>query len=284
MSKLIQMRQRIKAIETIRKITQAMRLISMSSHSRLKHQQEPLVDYLNTITSLFSKVYQLTPEWHNPIMNPTEPAEVNPLIILVSSQKGLCASFNSALFKKVAAYLAPYQTIPYSFITVGKKAENYIKQRYPEKLVISFATFNARNFLFISQELMDSIEHTKTPYSSVLIFSNLFKSFFLQQPDMFTLIPFDPTSITSGDQPLTEGYIWDQDNIKILDFIARQYLRARLQYLLFQSLLAEHAARFISMDSSTRNANNLLKAKYLEYNKLRQAKITTELTELSGSF
>jgi F-type H+-transporting ATPase subunit gamma len=53
---------------------------------------------------------------------------------------------------------------------------------------------------------------------------------------------------------------------------------------LFQSLLAEHAARFISMDTATRNANSLLETTRLEYNKLRQAKITKELTELVGSF
>jgi F-type H+-transporting ATPase subunit gamma len=66
--------------------------------------------------------------------------------------------------------------------------------------------------------------------------------------------------------------------------LAQQYLEAELQSLLYESLLAEHAARFISMDNATRNAEKLLEETKSDYNKLRQAKITKELTELTSSF
>ena len=71
----------------------------------------------------------------------------------------------------------------------------------------------------------------------------------------------------------------------ILNALAVQYIEAQFQHLIFQSLLSEHAARFLSMDSSTRNAHIAYSIQHkLEYNKVRQAKITTEITELTGNF
>jgi F0F1-type ATP synthase gamma subunit len=87
MSQLVQMRQRIKAIETIKKITYAMRLISMSAHSRLKRKQDTIIRYIDTIEQLFGKIYKTDTSWNSPIINPTQTALNKQLIILVGSQK-----------------------------------------------------------------------------------------------------------------------------------------------------------------------------------------------------
>ena len=81
-----------------------------------------------------------------------------------------------------------------------------------------------------------------------------------------------------------DDFIWEDSPLHILDALAHQQLNATLYALLVQSLLAEQAARFISMDNATRNAKYLKESMMLQYNKLRQAKITKELTELSTSF
>jgi len=81
------MRSRIQTIETIRKVTDAMRIISMSAHSRLKIKQESLSNYLNTLTILLAKVQQATPLWTNERLMPTSHHDTNPLIILIGSQK-----------------------------------------------------------------------------------------------------------------------------------------------------------------------------------------------------
>jgi F-type H+-transporting ATPase subunit gamma len=107
------------------------------------------------------------------------------------------------------------------------------------------------------------------------------QNFFIQRPHIATLVPFtQEKQLTTS----SHDYLWEQEPQHILDTLVQQYIETQLQSLLFQSLLAEHAARFISMDSSTRNAENLLEVNKLQYNKLRQAKITKELTELIGSF
>ncbi|HEX4068464.1 MAG TPA: FoF1 ATP synthase subunit gamma [Candidatus Babeliales bacterium] len=283
MSKLIQMRNRIKTIETIRKITDVMRIISMSAHSRLKTRQEPLSDYLTELQSLFAKVQLATPSWTNERLMPTTNNN-NPLIIVIGSQKGLCGGFNTQISKLVQHYIAQNPSPHYHFTAVGKKPIDYLMNNYPDKLISSFPVLTARNFLAIAQELTDMIMTTTPAYTSVTIISNIFKNFFVQKATVTQLIPFNPTNISTHIPAPTEEYIWNEAPHTTLNALTIQYVEAQLQHLIFQSLLSEHAARFLSMDNSTRNAHNLLNTTKLEYNKVRQAKITTEITELTGNF
>lgn len=284
MSKLIQMRSRIQTIETIKKVTHAMRLISMSSHSRLNAQQDPIDDYINALSSLFAKIQHATPLWSHERLTPSIETPNNPLIIIVGSQKGLCGSFNTHIQKTFSEYLASNKITHYHTAALGKKAIDFMITHDPDKLIYSYQPLTMRTFLEAAQQMTNHIITSPHMYSSVTIISNVFKSFFVQKPMITALIPLDPHSITKNATPPTEGYLWDENPHDILNALALQYIEAQVQYLLFQSLLAEHAARFISMDTSTRNANSLLDRTKLEYNKLRQAKITTEITELSGSF
>jgi F-type H+-transporting ATPase subunit gamma len=283
MSKLIQMRNRIKTIETIRKITDVMRIISMSAHSRLKTRQEPLSDYLAELKSLFAKVQLATPSWTNERLMPTSD-NTNPLIVIIGSQKGLCGGFNTQISKLVQSYITKNRSAHYRFTAVGKKQIDYLINNHPDKLISSFPVLTARNFLTIAQELTDMIMTATPAYTSVTIISNVFKNFFVQKATVTKLIPFNPTEIANHTSAPTQEYIWDETPHTILNALAVQYVEAQFQHLIFQSLLSEHAARFLSMDSSTRNAYNLLNTTKLEYNKVRQAKITTEITELTGNF
>lgn len=283
MSKLIQMRNRIQTIETIKKVTDVMRIISMSAHSRLKIKQEPLSEYLDTLKRLLAKIQHATPSWSHERLMPTK-ENTNPLIVVIGSQKGLCGGFNTQLSKFLNEYLTQNPSAHYHFTAVGKKPIDYLINNHPDKLICSFPVLTARNFLTIAQELTDLIMLATPAYTSVTIISNVFKNFFIQKATITHLIPFNAAHISPTTAFTAQDYIWDESPNDILNVLAVQYIEAQLQHLIFQSLLSEHAARFISMDNSTRNANTLLTATKLEYNKIRQAKITTEITELTGNF
>lgn len=285
MARLIQIRQRIKAIETIKKITHAMRLISMSNHSRLKHKEESITLYKQTTNNLFAKIKQQIPTWYNPIINPSSIKNDTHLIIFVGSQKGLCGNFNTALFSFFETKKSDFNWQHTDIITIGKKATEYIKSKKTGTLIATYNDFASNKLTLIIQNLIDTITHTKKPYSSVTIFSNKLKTFFIQKPIQTLLIPHTLQIPTQEIHEKTgEDYQWEQDPHMILDTLALLSIESNLTYLLFQSLLSEQAARFISMDSSTRNAEGILELATLQYNKLRQAKITKELTELTGSF
>lgn len=286
MAHLIQMRQRIKAIETIKKITHAMRLIAMSTHSRLKGKEEPLNHYKQAVHTLFIKIQKLTPEWKHTILEPSSTTP-RPLIIIVGSQKGLCGGFNSSLFSFVQTHRKTNTSEDCAVIAVGKRAVDYVKEHKLGTLLKSYDEFSASTLKPVAHDIAQTIMKATQPFTHVLIYSNHLKTFFSQRPLATTLIPLSSIIKQEGasaEQVNLEEYIWEQQPEEILDVLAYQYIDAHLQYILFASLLAEHAARFISMDNSTRNAQNLLEATMLDYNKLRQAKITKELSELVGSF
>lgn len=277
-SQLIQMRQRIRAIETIKKITHAMRLISMSLHARLKTKESPLAAYKNELNNVYTKLKTATPEWTNPIAYPDPSLPLKPLIIVMGSNKGLCGNFNTTLFNVLQTHAGSLSSVHY--IALGKKAVDYTKKQSIGTHVASFdkVTFTTLHSVttHITAEIMDPTKG----YTSVIVFSNLLKNFFIQKPHMTHLIPFPAAEAGASNIE----YVWEQKPKEVLDYLVHECLQANLEYLLFESLIAEQAARFLSMDSATRNAKNILEETQLQYNKLRQAKITKELTELSSSF
>jgi len=287
MAQLIQMRQRIKAIETIKKITHAMRLISMSTHSRIRSKMPRLKDYSNEISNIFNKVRAENPDWTNPIVFPQGITEENRLIILISSQKGLCGTFNTNLFKEFEKQVSEEELKQTKIIAVGKKAVDFIAKKETKFVIKNFQELTIRNFNTIAQEVVEEIVISSPPYSSVRIFSNELRSFFLQLPRFIDLIPLKQETLgeeKAVEHKTSEDLIWYQNPKEFLDSLVPQYIGAGINAALLESLFAEQAARFISMDTANRNAKTLLEETKLRYNKLRQAKITKELTELAGNF
>lgn len=282
MSKLIQLRQRIKVIETIKKITHAMRLISMSKHSHLKSLQEPIDSYNSQFNALFAQLLSAAPLWQNKIINPSLDDTAKTLLIIIGSQKGLCGGFNTHLFKLVSHHLDKqnYPSDQLDIIAIGQKAVDFTFALKQYTVKHSYEKSNTQHMESIAQEITHTIIHAQPSYHTVLVASNIFKSFFLQKPHIKKIIPFIPD--TSSSQNF-DDFMWEQTPQEMLDTLVAQYLSSDLSYFIFQSLFAEYAARFISMDGAMRNAESLLDAAKLEYNKVRQTKITKELTELVSS-
>lgn len=282
MSQLIQLRTRIKAIETIKKITHAMRLISMSSHTRMRSKEEQFKEYLDTLQAVTALVKEACPEWQHPIFNP-DPSKANlNLIILVGSQRGLCGNFNTLLIHFFESLPKSQQLL---IIPVGKKAVNYIATHKQYNIAMSFPDLSLQTMGGIAYSIVRYILTSPGHFAHVQVISNKLRTFFLQRPQLSDLIPYtaEPAQMANATQESLADYIWEQNPSDLLDHLMIQKIQAHIHYLLYQSLLAEQAARFISMDNATRNAQNILDTTKLTYNKLRQAKITKELTELTGT-
>jgi F-type H+-transporting ATPase subunit gamma len=283
MAQLTQIKHRIKAIETIKKITHAMRLISISTHARLKNKEAALLLYTNSLNMLFHTIKKEVPNWHHPALNPVQHhGESRPLIIIIGSEKGLCGSFNTMLFQFLRATLRTYKQKP-DVMIIGRKTLDYTDNVAIGPIIKTYAPLTMNTLSKTAEAIVQDIMSFPTPYTHITVVSNKFRSFFVQQPHITRLIPFDPT--TPREHALdTTHYTWEQDPEEILNVIAHQCVQATMHTLLFHSLLSEQAARFLSMDNSTRSAEGLLELNKLQYNKLRQAKITKELTELTGGF
>lgn len=283
MSQLIQMRRRIKTIETIHKITNAMRLIAMSGHSKLKRGEELIKNYNKQVEELYVQIQAKIPGSYDPLAIHIDP-KAPELIILVGSQKGLCGNFNSNLFKLTEGYIES-GTNP-RIIAIGKRVSDFVKDKNIGTLIDSKDKFAISNIKDIVKHTLDHIHRPDTRFARIIVISNILKNFFAQRPVISQLLPLSTQQIEISDQlshqnsSTFEEYLWEQTPQSIIHDLSYLYLEAKLHSILFQSLLSEQAARFLSMDSSTRNAEGLLELSKIQYNQLRQAKITKEINEL----
>jgi F-type H+-transporting ATPase subunit gamma len=265
MSQIAPLRNKIRAIQTTKKITHAVRLVSMSSFSKLEKESICMNYYTDNLTKAFVTLLAQVPDWKHRALFPEDLLDSNPLIILISSSKGLCGSFNS-------------QTP--SFIAIGKKAVKFLDEKKFGNILCRYPELTHVNFTTIAQELTDLICEGKQIHSSVLFYSNHLKNFFIQAPVKQTLIPL---SLQEAEKSYID-FEWEQDKKEILNYMALRYIKSSILNLLFQSLISESAARFLTMDKATTNAEEYLEDLTLQYNKSRQALITREVSELSANF
>jgi F-type H+-transporting ATPase subunit gamma len=276
MSQLVHVRQRIQTIETIKRITNAMRLVSRSSHFRLNKQKKAVQAYCQSVAHLFFGIQKQYPTWQ--YLSPTTHKQSNILYILVGSHKGLCGNFNGVLFSFFDRFTDGPDASIFHLITIGHKANEYGHAQYPHYVMSRFLDHTIASIASTSEHLAKILMAEQNNYKKIFLISNKVKNFFIYYPHATQLIPFiPPASSTTLQESTIEG-----DPYYLLNYLSELYLKTTIQALLFESLLAEQAARFISMDSATRNADTILENTRLSYNKLRQAKITKDMIEISS--
>ncbi len=280
MSQLIRMRQRLKAIGTIKKITSAMRLISRSFHARLNRQKSALHEYRTTTETLLTKLKPFGPTWSSALLFPSGQTTTKKLYIIIGSQKGLCGNYNAELAHWLVKHSAELIREKATVLTVGKRTDEMLK-KYNVSSKIVFPELKTELLAPLTQDLLKQITQAVPFYTDVIFVSNAAQTFFVHHLQERTIIPLTKNNQA---QEVNTDYHWEHDPVVVLESLARIYLQTTLYTALYECLLGEYAARFIAMDNATRNANSALDAMKLQYNKLRQAKITKELTELTGGF
>ncbi|MFA5074561.1 MAG: FoF1 ATP synthase subunit gamma [Candidatus Babeliales bacterium] len=280
MSRLAPIKQKIQSIKTTKKITHAVRLASRSFYARLEKQQITLQHYKQSTNNLFIQLISNSPDWKHNILFPQDVLDASPLIIICSSTKGLCGSFNSNLFRYFSKVFLKEEHQTPKFVTIGQRATKFVKENKLGEIIDNYQELKVSNFVTITNKLHNKIVESEIPFSSVSFYSNFLKNFFVQIPHKTFIIPL-VIDKESKNQKQDIDFIWEQDREQILNQVATLYIKSKILDILFQSLLAENAARFVAMDSATTNAENMLEKLTLQYNKARQAMITQEVSELS---
>lgn len=269
MSQLIQLKQRLKAIETIKKITNAMRVISMSMHSKLGNKLEFLENYKNQLNEITFIVKKSCKNITTQNIN-----NKKKLIIIIGSDKGLCGPFNSGILKLIKSE----NLNNFDILTIGKKITDNLKNKF--KIVADFQSLSYKNLNKITSSIFTLIEQDN--YSEITCINTKPKNFFSQVPQKNIIFPVE--NELQGQGINTEEYIWEETPEQIYESLKKEYLKFSISYSLFESLFAEQAARFQSMDNATRSAEKILEDMQIQYSKLRQAKITQEINELTSHF
>ena len=291
MSHLVQLREQIKAVQTTKKITHAVRLVSMSMYAKLEKLTALHKAYFASIADFFTQLLERAAEWQHPVFNSRDVLDSRPLFVIVTTSKGLCGSLNSNLFRFIEQNMFLQSHQKPAFIVIGQRGVRYLKERPWGEMVHAYTEVNSNNYLTIAEDVVDRILSGGN-YSSVTFFGSRLHSFFQQQPKKMNLLPLRRNELNffSSKQEfapevesLGEDVLCEQPIDEMLNTVASAYVYSFVLNVLFQAILAEHAARFLAMDSSTTNATKYLDKLTLQYNKIRQAVITKEVAELSSN-
>ncbi len=214
------------------------------------------------------------------------------LILVISTDKGLCGGINTNVLKKVRKELP----VDGDYVTVGKKLREQIAKAQ-QNLIADFPIVDPVPFeevKVISKFISD--EFISGKYNKVSVAFTNFISTLVQEPHISQLLPIDPSKLAEKqdyegvgkgkvketDHAIEEKeYTFEPNPTAVLDTLLPQYINFQVYQMIVEARASEHSARMVAMKSATDNANNLVKDLKVEYNKLRQAAITQELLEIT---
>lgn len=209
------------------------------------------------------------------------------LIVAVSSDRGLCGSFNSNVFKSVnrvidEKYPEQFRKGHVTVLSIGKKTADYFGKRKCNLVGDYTMLFSSLSFESVSKAadyIMDAFKAGK--YDKVELVYNEFKNVATQILRVEQFLPILPPPLTAS-TAIQIDYIYQPDQAEILSGLIPKSLKVQLYKAVLDSNAAEHGARMTAMDKATENAGELLKELKLTYNRTRQAAITKEILEIVG--
>lgn len=278
MAALKEVRQRIKAVRGIGQVTKAMKMVSTVKMRRIQDkllQARPYVDTLYDIATRLSGVKGPGGEAAHPLLEPG-PAGAPEAVLIVGSDRGLCGSFNTALFRFVLAEIRPMTPKPVLFLAGRKTKEFFARQPFEvvkdfERLPFPAGWADAEH---LSHVLLTAFHQLRL--SRVRVAYQKFVSPGVSRPTLARWLPFEAPA--GGDA----GDVRCEPSVgEVLDSVLPNALKAQLQRALLESQASEQGARMVAMDNATTNASELARDLNLLANKLRQGGITKELLEIS---
>jgi F-type H+-transporting ATPase subunit gamma len=204
-------------------------------------------------------------------------------ILVVSSDRGLCSSFNSNIIKRAEAYIREKNlTLDNSQLSfLGKKGYEYFMRRY--KNIASHVDMGNVPSYDTASEAAEKIisEYTAGDFDSLVVVYNEFKSVISQKVVVERMFPIIPEEY-KDEQKNIELYVYEPNKEDLLGALIPKYVKIEIFRIMLESSTSEHAARMTAMDNATNNAVDMMKRLTLDYNRQRQAAITKELMEIVG--
>ena len=274
-------RRRIKSIKNTSQITKAMQMVAASKMR--KAQQAALAGrpYAALMNKVLVSVRNRTDAMLNELL---EVRQVNrELVLVVSTDKGLCGALNSNLLRELNRFDSE-KTV---FVGAGRKGVQYLA-RTKRQLISDFALKDSpalSDTKVISKFILDKFLSREVDKVSVLYTG--YVNTLTQNPVVRTLLPISPFDLPSGEEKaageteVATEYVFEPGATEVLSAILPHYIHYQVYQMVLDARASEHSARMVAMKSATDNARNLIKELTLEYNKIRQSGITTELLEIT---
>ncbi len=277
-------RRRIKSIRNTAQITKAMQMVAASKMR--KAQQHALAG--RPYSQLLNRVLVSLEIRTDPLLHPL--LQVRPvrkeLVLVISTDKGLAGALNTNVMRE-AANFSLEQTV---YVTSGRKARQFVA-RTKRELLADFELKDAPTILETKAISKFCVEKFLSgEVDKVTVLYTHFVNTISQRPLAQTLLPISPLAFEAAAEAVAvpEGakdpmleYIFEPSPQAVLDFMLPYYVQFQVFQMILDARASEHSARMVAMKNATDNANQFIKDLTLEYNKMRQASITTELLEIA---
>lgn len=287
-------RRRIKSVTNTRKITKAMELVAASKMKKSVQQTLSSRDYANTARMIVDEIMHLVdPETHVLLTGQhdergTRHRQLHTLVIICSSDRGLCGGFNTNNLKRTLAFLKERADDAIQIVTVGKKANSAVKRAGYNVIATFDAISNAPSYERTrpigSLAVRDFVEGTT---DRVFIAYMDYQSALNQIPTVEQILPLIPEQDMqrvlkrTGASDGTDT-VFEPNPDAVLNRLLPGLVETRIYQALLESSASEHSSRMMAMRSATDNATSMINDLTLTYNQARQASITQEISEISA--
>jgi F-type H+-transporting ATPase subunit gamma len=285
MPNLKAIRIRISSVKSTKQITSAMKMVSAAKLRKAQDKIVRLRPYVNKLKEILTQLTQSLAEREieNVYGRITSPEKI--LIVLITSNRGLCGAFNSNIIKEARKIVTEKYPDQFNkgnvvFLTIGRKGYDYFKKQKVKMLPEQNALLNDLTFdnvAVVAGEIMKSF--VNGDYDRVEIVYNHFKNAAVQIITEEQFLPIE--SIAPGkDQPASVDYIYEPSEEEIVTDLIPKSLKIQFYKAVLDSFVAEHGARMTAMHKATDNATEMIRNLTLQYNKARQAAITNQILEV----
>ena len=304
-----EIKRRIKSVKSTKKITKAMELVAASKMKRAVASTLASRLYAEYSWEILQSISKNVDEITHPLFNEqTKPTSRDAttgrsiLLILITSNRGLCGAYNSQVIKKTLALLKlQHGKVEVDVVTVGKKGDLAMR-RIGRKIIATFAELPANislaDALPISKLAIE--EFTTGNYDKVLVAYTDFVSGMVQTPNIKQVVPVSKTDLKELIAELGEekekternerklsrmgktDYLIEGDKNVLLGSLAEKLVRMQIYQMLLESNASEQSARMVAMKNASEAAGEMIDDLTLVFNKARQSNITQEISEISA--
>jgi len=280
MANLRDIRRRIKSVKSTAQITRAMQLVAAAKMKKAQDQATAGRDYSLQLNGVLSDIRQNFRDATHPLLEKREGGRE--LVLVISTDKGLCGALNTNLGRLVRTAVSPDA----HFVTVGRKLRIQT-EKLGKRILADFTVKDPVPFAevrpiakFLTKQFLDG------NYDKISIAFTRFINTLRQEPEVMTLLPVEPPARGAAVEGITsshsaDDFLFEPSPAGVLDAILPLYINFQVFQALLEARASEHSARMVAMKSATDNAKKFIKELTLEYNKVRQAAITSELLEIT---
>lgn len=275
MATLKDIKNRIVSVKKTQQITKAMKMVSAAKLRRAQQAVANAKPYSGKLSQIVSNLSAGLTEESHPLLKKNGKGKI--LIILITSDKGLCGSINTGLCKKIANKVSENEEV--QIIPVGKKGLEFFERRNVD-FPYQFKELKDRE---IQSELVKLAEivikkFVCSEFREVFLAYNEFETVLTQNVQINKILPIEATEQEEA-SPDTE-WVFEPNKEEILNSLLPKYVKNRVYTAMLDNVASEHASRMTAMDAATNNASDMISALQLQYNRARQAVITKELIEI----